>query len=74
MLQCVVYYPVRRSVFGSLTRIAHVGWYSSLVYVLEKLLNVANTVLQLYVVNAFVGDGTLFWGYQVCFASYYVEY
>ncbi|VDK79708.1 unnamed protein product [Litomosoides sigmodontis] len=60
-----VVYPVRRSVFVSLTHITHVGWYSSLVYVLEKLLNIANTVFQLYVVNAFVGDGTLFWGYQL---------
>lgn len=65
MLQCVVY-PVRRSVFVNFTRIVLVGWYSSLVYVFEKLLNVANTVLQLYVVNTFVGDGTLLWGYQVC--------
>ncbi|CAG9536126.1 unnamed protein product [Cercopithifilaria johnstoni] len=62
--QCVVY-PIRRSVFMSFTRIALVGWYSSLVYMLEKLLNIANTILQLYVVNTFVGDGTLFWGYQL---------
>ncbi|VDK83021.1 unnamed protein product [Onchocerca ochengi] len=56
---------VRRSFFVNFTYITHVGWYSSLVYVLEKLLYVANTVLQLYVVNTFVGDGTLFWGYQL---------
>uniref|UniRef100_A0A0R3RFQ0 Innexin n=1 Tax=Elaeophora elaphi TaxID=1147741 RepID=A0A0R3RFQ0_9BILA len=62
--QCVVY-PVRRSVFVNFTCITIVGWYSSLVYILEKLLNIANTVLQLYVVNTFVGDGTLFWGYQL---------
>ncbi|VDO78305.1 unnamed protein product [Onchocerca flexuosa] len=60
-------YPkkVRRSFFVNFTNITHVGWYSSLVYVLEKLLYVANTILQLYVVNTFVGDGTLFWGYQL---------
>ncbi|VIO98687.1 Uncharacterized protein BM_BM10579 [Brugia malayi] len=62
--QCLVY-PVRHSVFENITRVTLVGWYSSLVYVLEKLLNIANTVLQLYVVNAFVGDGTLLWGYQL---------
>ncbi|EJW86712.1 innexin family protein, partial [Wuchereria bancrofti] len=62
--QCLVY-PVRRSVFENFIRVTLVGWYSSLVYVLEKLLNIANTVLQLYVVNAFVGDGTLLWGYQL---------
>ncbi|KAL3985759.1 Innexin family protein [Acanthocheilonema viteae] len=62
--QCMVY-PVRRSIVVSFTRIALIGWYSSLVYVLQKLLNIANTILQLYVVNIFVGDGTLFWGYQL---------
>uniref|UniRef100_A0A1I7VUW7 Innexin n=1 Tax=Loa loa TaxID=7209 RepID=A0A1I7VUW7_LOALO len=64
MLQCIVY-PVRRSIFMNFTRITLVGWYSSLVYVFEKLLNTANTVLQLYVMNTFVGDGTLLWGYQL---------
>ncbi|KAM3717002.1 Innexin eat-5 [Dirofilaria immitis] len=62
--QCVIH-PVRRSIFMNPSRIANIGWYSSLSYVLEKLLYVANSVLQLYVVNTFVGDGTLFWGYQL---------
>ncbi|MCP9264677.1 Innexin [Dirofilaria immitis] len=61
---CVIH-PVRRSIFMNPSRIANIGWYSSLSYVLEKLLYVANSVLQLYVVNTFVGDGTLFWGYQL---------
>ncbi|VDN06395.1 unnamed protein product [Thelazia callipaeda] len=57
--------PIRHSLFMNFTHITRAGWYSSLVYTLQKLSNVANTALQLLIVNIFVGDGTLLWGYQL---------
>ncbi|KHN80217.1 Innexin-3 [Toxocara canis] len=41
------------------------GSFSSALYVLLKLANTVNVIIQLHVINTFVGDGTLLWGVEL---------
>lgn len=41
------------------------GSFSCLLYILLKVANTFNVIVQLHIINTFVGDGSLMWGVEV---------